>query len=196
MIISVEGIDGAGKTTLVKALEKALREKGIEVEVFREPGTTEVGEKIRDILKSTEIDPLTELLLFEASRRELVATRLKDTGKKVILIDRFSDSSTAYQGYGKGVDLKLIELLNEKVTEGIKPDLTILLDIDPDTALSRIGKRDRFEEREFLQRVREGFLRIASSDKNRFLILNGKGSKEEVLDRALTRVMELLRRYF
>ena len=193
MIISVEGIDGAGKTTLVKALEKALKEKGIEVEVFREPGTTAVGEKIREILKNTELDPLTELLLFEASRRELFVKVLRHVPKeKVILIDRFYDSSTAYQGYGKGIEISLIEFLNERTTEGLKPDLTILIDIDPETALSRIGKKDRFEDREFLEKVREGFLKIAEKEKGRFFTIEGHRSKEEIRDLAVEKIIELL----
>ena len=163
MLITIEGIDGAGKTTIaLKLYEYLKREKG-EVYLFREPGSTEVGEKIREILLMYNVSDITELLLFESARAELterLLLPLLEKGK-IVILDRFCDSTTAYQGYGRGIDIEMIERINMFASKGIKPDLTILLDISPEVALERLRAKDRFEEIDFLRKVREGFLKIA-----------------------------------
>ncbi len=163
MLITIEGIDGAGKTTIaLKLYEYLKREKG-EVYLFREPGSTEVGEKIREILLMYNVSDITELLLFESARAELterLLLPLLEKGK-IVILDRFYDSTTAYQGYGRGIDIEMIERINMFASKGIKPDLTILLDISPEVALERLRAKDRFEEIDFLRKVREGFLKIA-----------------------------------
>ncbi len=163
MLITIEGIDGAGKTTIaLKLYEYLKREKG-EVYLFREPGSTEVGEKIREILLMYDVSDITELLLFESARAELterLLLPLLEKGK-IVILDRFYDSTTAYQGYGRGIDIEMIERINMFASKGIKPDLTILLDISPEVALERLRAKDRFEEIDFLRKVREGFLKIA-----------------------------------
>ncbi len=166
MLITIEGIDGAGKTTIaIKLYEYLKKEKG-EVYLFREPGSTEVGEKIREILLMYDVGDITELLLFESARAELTERLLLPLLKKgkIVILDRFCDSTTAYQGYGRGIDIEMIERINMFASRGIKPDLTILLDISPDVALERLKAKDRFEEIDFLRRVREGFLRIAEKN--------------------------------
>ena len=163
MLITIEGIDGAGKTTIaLKLCEYLKKEKG-EVYLFREPGSTEVGEKIREILLMYDVGDITELLLFESARAELterLLLPLLEKGK-IVILDRFYDSTTAYQGYGRGIDVEMIERINMFASRSIKPDLTILLDISPEVALERLRAKDRFEEIDFLRRVREGFLKIA-----------------------------------
>ncbi len=166
MLITIEGIDGAGKTTIALKLYEYLKKEKGEVYLFREPGSTEVGEKIREILLMYDVGDITELLLFESARAELterLLLPLLEKGK-IVILDRFYDSTTAYQGYGRGIDVEMIERINMFASRGIKPDLTILLDISPDVALERLRAKDRFEEIDFLRRVREGFLKIAEKN--------------------------------
>ena len=164
MLIVFEGIDGSGKTTQSKKLYNFLKEKGFKVELFREPGGTPTAERIRQILLESELDPVSELLLFEASRSILIRERVKPLLAQgfIIIMDRFIYSTLAYQGYGRGLPIEVIRTLNDLATEGIQPDLIFLLDVSPDTALSRLKEKTRFEEREFLQRVRKGFLELLS----------------------------------
>src|SRR3954449_187759 len=162
MFVSLEGIDGSGKTTQAKMLAAAL---GEDVILVREPGGTQAGERIRTLLKdpALELDPLSELLLFCAARAELVAEVIRperEDGKDVVC-DRFSDSSVAYQGVARGLGAERVEEICDLATGGVWPDLTILLRIEPETAAKRIGRRkaDRFEgEGIELQRlVAEGY---------------------------------------
>lgn len=182
MLITFEGIDGAGKTTQVNLLEGYLKEKGLKVVVRREPGGTEVGEKIREILIRERVNPKAELFLLLASRSELVEEIRPFLAEgTVVILDRFVDSSVAYQGFGRGIDPSLVEKLNEFATGGLKPDVTFYLDVGVDVALERKGKaKDRFEEREFLEKVRQGYLEIARREKERFVIVDGTLPPDEV----------------
>jgi dTMP kinase len=185
MFISLEGIDGSGKTSQAKLLAKAL---GDDVVLVREPGGTETGERIRQILKdpSLELDPLAELLLFCAARAELVAhvvAPARETGRDVVC-DRFSDSSVAYQGVARGLGAERVEEICDLATGGVWPDLTILLRMDPDRAAKRIGRRkaDRFEEEgiELQRRVAEGYDEVARRHPDRVRVVDADGDRNAV----------------
>jgi len=193
MLITIEGIDGAGKTTVALKLYEYLKGEKRDVHLLREPGSTEIGEKIRDLLLTYDMGSVTELLLFESARAELTERLLIPMLKenKIVILDRFYDSTTAYQGYGRGLDIDLIEKINLFATRGIKPDLTILLDISPELALERLGAKDRFEETEFLKRVREGFLKIAKRNK-RIKVINAEDDIDIVFKNVLGVVKEHL----
>ena len=181
MLITFEGIDGSGKTTQSRRLFEFLKERGVKVHLFREPGGTEAGDKIRELLMSFELDPKTELLLFEASRAELmkVVRPLLERGE-VVILDRFTDSTLAYQGYGRGLDLDLIRKLNDLVTGGIKPEVTFLLDLEPSVALKRLKEKTRFDDPKLLERVRDGYREIAKAEPERVFLIDASRSEEEV----------------
>jgi len=183
MFITFEGIDGAGKTTLSKMTLEHLRDRGFDAVYYREPGGTSLAEEIREKLLRGHIDPLVELFLFEASRASLVRERIIPDldGGKIVILDRFTDSTLAYQGYGRGIERKVVKDLNDIASCGIRPDITFLIDLDPEIALGRLEKRDRFEEKDFLKKVREGFLDIARQEKDRFRVLDGRKTPEELL---------------
>jgi len=205
--ISFEGLDGSGKTTQIKLLERHLRSKGIPVTLAREPGGTSIGDAIRQILlqsKTTGLQPISELLLYYASRRQnLHQTVLPALAAgQWVLCDRYADASMAYQGYGRGVPLQLLEALNDYVIGRHWPDLTILIDIDPDIGLSRALQRNqssrldegRFESEpvEFFTRVRRGYLTIAEQHKERVRVINGNQAVEAVHDQVLASMTHLL----
>jgi dTMP kinase len=186
--ITFEGIEGAGKSTLAQALHDQLQKDGWPVKLTREPGGTSAGEQIRNILANpdnTDITPLTEVLLLSASRSQLVEQFIRpQLGEgNIVICDRFFDSTMAYQGYGRRVHLREIRELADMCTWGVKPHLTLLIDIDPELGLGRVRTRsvetltrmDRFENMDFgfHERVREGFLEIAQDEPQRFRILDG-----------------------
>lgn len=192
----MEGVEGAGKSTLVHRLESWLHERGHAVRPMREPGGTALGEALRRIVKDAELPMthLSELLLFEAARHELVECNIRPALERVevVLLDRFYDSTTAYQGYGRGLDVSWIENLNRSVCGSVVPHTTLLLDIDPSQGLLRAKNddsrrpdahdRDRFEQETlaFLTRVREGFLTIARREPERVAILDAGGEVESI----------------
>lgn len=205
--ISFEGLDGSGKTTQVRLLAAFLENRGIPVSVLREPGGTPLGEAIRSVLLSSRtvgLLPLSELLLYYAARNQNVCQNIiPGQGQgKWILCDRFADASAAYQGYGRGIDLSLVNFLNRMVNQGNNPDLTLLIDIDPVVALSRARKRnrqltvdeDRFEQEslEFYQRVRQGYLKIATQEPHRIHVLDGNQLIENIQEEIVRLISPLL----
>ena len=187
--ISFEGIEGSGKSTQVKALAKHLRAKGHKVIETVEPGGTVIGNKIRELLlePGNHMDPMAELLLYYSSRaqhvREVIYPAILDNS--IVITDRFIDSTVAYQGYARGIDLGLINTLNDIVVPDMKPFLTFLLDMDVEEGLRRnrqAQKEDRFELEtvEFHNRVRKGFHQIAVEEPERIKIVDASVSAEEV----------------
>jgi dTMP kinase len=189
--ITVEGPDGAGKTTHAERLADGLRRRGLDVLLTREPGGTWIGERVREILlarrgPSVSTDAMTDALLFDAARRQLVVEVLRpalDAGRTVVCA-RYADSTLAYQGYGAGVSLERLRALEALATDGLVPDLTILLDLPVEVGLGRKAPDDvtRFEEFDpaFHRRVRDGFLALAASAPGRFAVIDAGGTLEEV----------------
>jgi dTMP kinase len=182
LLISFEGIDGAGKTTQINLLSKYLESKGLSVVVLREPGGNDVSESIREILLSAKnsINPKTELLLFEAARSELVHSVIIPAleNGKIVLLDRFYDSTTAYQGFGRGLPLDDISKLNDIATSGLKPDLTFFLDIPLEVSKERSKKRDldriELSGSVFFERIIEGFRHLASLNSERIFLIDSE----------------------
>jgi len=185
--ITFEGIDFCGKTTQAGRLSSYLRRKGYKVSLVREPGGDRIAERIRRILlskKNTEMTALAELLLYEAARSQLTQRVILPALKegKVVICDRYTDSSLAYQGYGRGLDKRMIKNLNHVSTLGLLPDLTLLLDVPVATSLKRRKrerrKKDRLERErfEFHQRIREGYLSLARQNRKRIKVVDGTAS--------------------
>jgi dTMP kinase len=193
VFISLEGIDGSGKTTQARLLARAL---GQDVALMREPGGTETGERIRELLKdqTLELDPMAELLLFCVARAELVAQVIapaRERGRDVVC-DRFSDSSVAYQGVARGLGVERVEEICDLATGGVWPDLTILLRISPGRAAERIGRRsaDRFEAEgmELQRRVAEGYDEVARRHPERIRVIDGDAERAAVHTAVLAEV--------
>lgn len=184
MFITFEGIDGCGKTTQLKLVNDFYKSKNINTLIIREPGGTVFSEKIRDILlsKSSDITDISELLLFAAARNSLVQNVIHPALKNgtVVICDRFYDSTTAYQGYGRGIDLQQVELINQIATGGLKPDLTFYLKLSIDEANKRSSRRnkDRIEDagRKFFENVLIGYDEISKKEPNRVKIVPADGS--------------------
>lgn len=178
--ITLEGPEGAGKTTQVKLLSKQLDIVGIPHVVTRDPGGTPLGRQIRRILLNPEnpVQPMAELLLYQADRAQHVAEIIEPELKagKLVICDRYVDSTMAYQGYGRGIDFALIKELNKIATGGLMPELTILFDIESSDGLARLhpGGHDRLEREalEFHLKVRQGYLELAKKDPDRWRILD------------------------
>ncbi|MBO8131113.1 MAG: dTMP kinase [Candidatus Marinimicrobia bacterium] len=189
LFITFEGIDGSGKTTQVNFLVNRLNELSKKYRLFREPGGTYIGEKIRDILldrNNSELFPVTELLLYSASRYQLTKEKIIPSLIEgyIVICDRFYDSTTAYQGYGRGLNLEFIEELNKFASCNIEPDITFLIDVSIEERYKRLKRKmlDRLEieDRDFHEKVREGFLQLAQKNKHRVVVIDGNRPAEEV----------------
>jgi len=201
LFITFEGGEGSGKSVQAKALYRRLSQLAILVLLTHEPGGTPFGNKIARLLKwaqDTDISPLTELMLFNASRAQLVAKVILPSLKKgeVVICDRYADSTTAYQSYGRGLALEMVNAVNNAATQGLKPHLTILLDISAEEGLARKRdrKQDRFEREAlaFHCRVREGYIKIAANDPKRWLVIDATQPKQKIKEIIWQRVSQLL----
>ncbi len=187
LFITFEGADGCGKTTQMSLLAEHLEKQGYDVVLTREPGGKGLGEKVREILLNYdgEVSDRCESFLFLADRAQnidIIVNPAVEAGK-IVLCDRHTDSTVAYQGYGRGLDLNRINQLNNIATNGRKPDLTFVFDIDTETSMKRVGKeKDRMESAglEFHNRVREGYLKIAEHEPDRIKIIDASKSIEEI----------------
>ena len=199
LFITFEGCDGCGKTTQLELLARYLQGKGYDVIVTREPGAKGLGEKLREILLNYdgEVSSNCESFLFLADRAQHIDTIVKpaiDAGK-IVLCDRHIDSTAAYQGYGRGINLEQINYLNNIATSGLKPDLTLLFDVDTQTSMARVGKnQDRMESAGILfqEKVRNGYLEIAKNEPQRIKILDAKKSIEQLHQEVLAIVAAVL----
>ncbi len=189
IFVTFEGVDGSGKSSQIRALEGRLRELSIPYAVTREPGGSLIGEAIRSILldpSNSEMVLKAEVLLYCASRAQHVHEVIRPAlrGGKVVISERFTDSTIAYQCYGGGCDIETVKRINSFATGGLEPDLTIVLDVDPAMGAVRRGNRpaDRIEERtdEYYDRVREGYLAIAVAEPQRVRVVNAGVSAETV----------------
>ena len=187
LFITFEGGDGCGKTTQIKLLDEYLRNKGYKTLLTREPGSIGLGVKVREILLNYdgEVSPVCESFLFLADRAQNVDCIIKPALEDgtIVICDRHTDSSVAYQGYGRGLDIDRINMLNNIATSGLKPDLTIVLDVDVETSQKRVGaEKDRMESAgvEFFERVRQGFLEIAKQEPDRVKVVDSTKTIEEI----------------
>ncbi len=204
LFISFEGGEGAGKSTQVGLLLARLRERGFDALSVREPGGTPLGEQVRAWVKSVDVAPATELLLFASARAQLVDKVIKPSLERgrVVVADRFADSTVAYQGYGRGLPLELVEAVNKVATGGVMPDITFLLDLPIESAMERIGKpqlglgmeakaaagradeagQSKFEEAgvAFHRRVRSGFLKMVKAEPQRMLLVDATKPGDEI----------------
>ena len=184
--ITFEGSEGCGKTTQIEALAKALEAQGKTVLITREPGGTLIGEKIRNLLQDpshkNDISDMTELLLFSASRAELITSRIQPALSRgeIVICDRFYDSTFVYQGLGRAINMNIVEQLNQITVGTLKPDLTILLDLDAKIGIQRAksrqsGELDRIENESlaFFEAVRNGYLELAKKEPERFKTIDG-----------------------
>ena len=204
MFITFEGVEGCGKTTQIAFLESYLKDKGHQVVRTREPGGTALGEALRKILLHQDLHvlPFSELLVLMAVRtqhmEELIMPALNE--RKIVLCDRFMDASYAYQGYGRGIDLGIIQTLNRYVTKGITPNLTFLLDCPADTGLKRKRAQDspsdRFEDEalSFHEKIRQGYLNLARNDQ-RFFVIDAKQDMKTIEAMIKEKVDKLLEGY-
>ena len=208
LFITFEGVEGSGKTTQIRRLKRYLTQKGIPCKVTREPGGCPIGEKVRKILLDPdhrEMVPLSELLLYEASRAQHVKEVIEPLLERgvTVLCDRFSDATIAYQGFGRKLDLGLIQRFNRLSTQRIKPDITFLLDCPSEMGLKRAiqrnqtlkkEKEERFEREkiQFHHRVRKGYLSIAKKEPHRVKVIDTREGEEKVFEKILKIVDELI----
>jgi len=199
VLITLEGVEGSGKTTQMMRLERWLRRQGRKVEHTREPDGTRLGAEVRRLFERPGVQPkpLVEVFLFMAARQQHVAEKIRpwlDRGR-VVLCDRYADATVAYQGYGRGVDPDLIRELNTRATSGVMPDLTLLFDLDPAAGLKRTrarGRRlDRFEREKlaFHRRVRHGYLEIRRAEPKRVRLIRA-GEPPDVVEAEVRAIVE------
>jgi dTMP kinase len=195
-----EGIDGAGKSTQAALLAGALRKSGRDVETYRDPGGTPLGENVREMLLDKSagpgLSPAAEALLYAAARAQLAADKigLALARGRIVISDRFGDSTIAYQGFGRGLDIGILTGVNDLAAGGLTPDLTFLLDISPELSKKRIaGEADRMEQEKvsFFKRVREGYLRLAEQKPGAYLVLDALLDKYEI-HRSIVEAVEVL----
>ncbi len=207
--ITFEGIEGCGKTSQIKLLAERLESDGHHVVLTREPGGCPIADKIRSILLDAEnssICPMTELLLYAAARAQHINEVISPSLESgcVVLCDRFADATAAYQCFGRGIDRNTIDALKSMACRSVWPDLTVLIDCDPETGLSRARQRiessngpreERFEleSLEFHRRVRNGYLALAQQEPERFITVDGNGSVSEISDLILQQVQKRIR---
>lgn len=197
--ITFEGADGCGKTTQIELLDKFLKEKGLKTLVTLEPGASDLGKDLRQILLHYEkpVSDEAEMFMYLADRAQhaqmIIKPALED--KKIVLCDRYTDSTVAYQGYGREGDIEQINILNKIATKGLKSDLTILFDVESEIAQSRLGKtKDRLESQgmEFHKKVRKGYLELAKQEPQRIKVIDANKSINEVWHDVKKIVEELL----
>ena len=197
-LISFEGIDGSGKTTQAVLLRKRLLSLGHKVHLLREPGGTPVGEIIRSILLDTshsDMSPHTELFLYLAARSQITSSCIIPSLHRgeIVIMDRYIDSTSSYQGFARGLGIDKMIIFNKIATDGLVPDVTFVIDCDPEIALSRINaKPDRLESEgiDFMRTVREGFLKLHEMNKNRIIICDGNGDIDEIERYILAQLQE------
>ena len=201
LFITFEGGEGSGKSVQARALYRRLLRLDVTTLLTHEPGGTPFGERLGRWLKwtaGTDITPMTELLLFNASRSQLVTEVIQPSlkNKKVVICDRYTDSTVAYQSYGRGLDLEIVRSINNAATQGLIPNLTVLLDIPVEEGLARKRdqKQDRFEQEDisFHQKVRDGYLKLAKAEPERWLVIDGCQSRARIARIILKRVSQLL----
>ena len=203
LFITFEGGEGSGKSVQARALYRKLSKLKVPALLTHEPGGTPFGRRIGRWLKwaqNTDISPLTELMLFNASRAQLVAEVIQPAlaSGKVVISDRFDDSTTVYQGYGRGLDLAMVKSVKRAATQGLTPALTVLLDAPVETCFARKGgdKRDRFEQEAmvFHNRVRDGYLKLAKGEPRRWLVVDASQSRAKIAEIIWQRVSQMLPR--
>ncbi|MBR8844719.1 dTMP kinase [Pseudoalteromonas sp. JC3] len=202
-----DGSNGAGKTTVITGLEAHLKQRGIEVVMTREPGGTEISEKIREIIldpSTPEMADMTELMLFGAARAQHVREKIMPALEqgKVVISDRFDAATFSFQHYARGLDLATITTINQLALGGFRPDMNLILDLDPEEGLKRVKSRgeglDRLEDekQQFLQRAREGYLVQAKNDPERFTVIDASQSKAQVLEQSIELLDSLIATHF
>lgn len=199
LFITLEGADGCGKTTQLNLLKEYLTSRGYEIVVTREPGGKGLGEKLREILLNYdgEVSDRCEAFLYLADRAQNIDTIIKPAinSGKIVLCDRHTDSSVAYQGYGREQNIDNINMLNELAVNGVHPDLTIVFDIDTETSMARVGaEKDRLESAgiEFHKRVRNGYLEIAKKNPQRIKVVDASQTIEDVQRDVIKIIEEVL----
>ncbi|WP_457567867.1 dTMP kinase [Desulfurobacterium sp.] len=202
MFITFEGIEGSGKTTQARLLHEWLLDSGYEVILTREPGGTPAAEELREFILSDKEEPfpeIAELMLYMAARAFHVNNLIKPAlaNGTIVISDRFSDATIAYQGYGRGIPVNEIEHLNKLTTEGLEPDITFLIDIPAEKGLSRIKnrKKDRIEKEsiQFHEKIRQGYLRLAKKNRHRIVIINGEKAPEDIFEEIKKQLMRRLK---
>jgi len=204
LFITLEGLEGSGKTTQQKYIVDELRDKGFDVLLTREPGATRLGKRIRELLLDpewSEMTPRAEILLFAADRAQHVEEVVKPALKagKIVISDRYFDSNLAYQGYGRGLDIEIVKKINLWAVDYLKPDLTFFLDLPVEVGLSRaraqtvdkLGDRLEREELKFYQQIRDGYLKLAE-ESGRFRVIDANRSIKEVKADILQVIEEMI----